>query len=83
MKVSDFSRASSKKIVLGEWIYHVDRQVFDPKSIWHNYRGKSTLVMIFGDGHVDNRWRFPVYALTQAQLDAINWPAPSPDWYYW
>ena len=82
MKLADISRSSSKKVMMGDWIYHVDRQVFDPKSLWHNYKGKSTLIMLFGDGHAQT-WRFPVFALTQAELDALYWPPPNPDWYYW
>ena len=82
MKMPEISRASSTKIMAGDWIYHVDRQPFDPKGLWHNFKGKSTLIMLFADGH-GQTWRFPVYALTQAELDALNWPAPSPDYYYW
>src|SRR5207245_11706831 len=48
MKMQEISRASSKKVMAGDWIYHVDRQPFDAKSLWHNFKGKSTLIMLFG-----------------------------------
>src|SRR5262245_26082507 len=82
MKVSEISKAPSKKVMLGDWIYHVDRQVFDGKSIWHNFRGKSTVVMLWGDGH-SQIYRFPVYDLTHAQLDMLVWPDPNPINSYW
>jgi prepilin-type N-terminal cleavage/methylation domain-containing protein len=82
MKVSEINKAPSKKVMLGDWIYHVDRQVFDTKSIWHNFRGKSTVVMLWGDGH-SQIYRFPVYDLTHAQLDMIVWAEPNPNNSYW
>src|SRR5678810_384124 len=51
MKVSQVSKAPTKKVMLGDWIYHVDRQPFDVKGIWHNFKGKSTVVILWGDGH--------------------------------
>jgi len=82
MTVSEISKAPNKKIMLGDWIYHVDRQVFDEKSIWHNYKGKSTVVILWGDVH-SQIYRFPVYDMTHAQLDQLVWPAPSPINGYW
>jgi prepilin-type N-terminal cleavage/methylation domain-containing protein len=82
MKTSEIAKAPTKKIMLGDWIYHVDRQPFDEKSLWHNFKGKSSLILLFGDGH-GQLWKFPVYAKTQAELDAIVWPAPNPENSYW
>lgn len=82
MRVPEISKAPTKKIMLGDWIYHVDRQVFDAKSLWHNFKGKSTLIMLFGDSH-SQTWRFPVYNMTHFQLDQIVWPSPDPNNNYW
>lgn len=59
IKTSEVSVAGSKKIIQGDWIWHPNRGVVDPKSIWHNDRGKSLTILGFGDGHAQS-YKFPV-----------------------
>ncbi|HTL59868.1 MAG TPA: type II secretion system protein [Candidatus Limnocylindrales bacterium] len=63
IKTSEIARAASKKIVQGDWIWHVNRGFTDTKSVWHNYRGKSLTIMAFGDGHAQ-AYSFPNKPIT-------------------
>jgi prepilin-type N-terminal cleavage/methylation domain-containing protein len=51
MKTSTMSGNASTKIIQGDWVWQANRLNTDPKSVWHNYRGESLSVMLFGDGH--------------------------------
>ncbi len=53
------------KILLGDWIWHFNRDITLPDGVWHNNRGQRRLNMLFGDSHVEV-WR----------LDLVN-PAPT------
>ena len=59
MKTSEIGLCAAKKLVLGDWIFHYNRGWLDPRSVWHNSRGKSLVVMLFGDGHALG-YRFPL-----------------------
>jgi prepilin-type N-terminal cleavage/methylation domain-containing protein len=77
MKLSQISISPANKIIQGDWIWHADRGTTDPRSVWHNYRGKSLAVMLYGDGHVA-AFKFPD--------DAVNWvssPLPDPGFIWW
>jgi prepilin-type N-terminal cleavage/methylation domain-containing protein/prepilin-type processing-associated H-X9-DG protein len=52
IKGSEVARRPASKIIQGDWAWHGNRGVVDPKSIWHNYKGQSRFNMLFGDGHV-------------------------------
>ena len=58
IKASEVALRPATKIIQGDWPWHANRGVVDPKSIWHNYKGQSRFNMIFGDGHVQF-YRFP------------------------
>ena len=58
IKGSEVSRSPANKIIQGDWHWHANRGVVDPKSVWHNYKGQSRFNMLFGDGHVEF-FRFP------------------------
>lgn len=51
MKTSTMLGNVSTKIVQGDWVWQANRLNTDPKSVWHNYKGQSLSVMLFGDGH--------------------------------
>jgi prepilin-type N-terminal cleavage/methylation domain-containing protein len=51
MKNSTMRGNVSTKIIQGDWVWQANRLNTDPKSVWHNYRGQSLSVMLFGDGH--------------------------------
>ena len=58
IKTSEIALSPANKILLGDWIWHYNRGWLDPKSVWHNYKGKSLVVMLFGDGHTEG-YKFP------------------------
>jgi prepilin-type N-terminal cleavage/methylation domain-containing protein len=58
IKGSEVAMRSATKIIQGDWVWHPNRGVTDPRSVWHNYRGKNLTLMLYGDGHVQ-AYRFP------------------------
>ena len=58
IKTSEVGIRPTSKIIQGDWPWHANRGVVDPKSIWHNFKGQSRFNMLFGDGHVAF-YRFP------------------------
>ncbi len=58
MKSSEIAVSPSNKIIQGDWIWHPNRGWTDKKSIWHNYKGKSLVIMLFGDSHAA-AFKFP------------------------
>jgi prepilin-type N-terminal cleavage/methylation domain-containing protein len=60
MRMSEVAIKPTTKIFLGDWIWHFNRGWLDQRSVWHNYKGKSLVVMLFGDGHAQG-YRFPTY----------------------
>jgi prepilin-type N-terminal cleavage/methylation domain-containing protein len=78
IKTSEVARNAATKIVQGDWIWHVNRGWNDPKSIWHNYRGKSLVIMGFGDGHA-SAYKFPTRPVTDPFWSA----PPDPNYYWW
>ncbi len=78
LKTSDIAISSVNKIILGDWIWHYNRGLLDPRSAWHNYKGKSLVVILFGDGHSEG-YRFPA----KAETDAFWLAAPDPRNQWW
>ena len=77
MKTSGLAGNVATKIIQGDWVWHPNRANTDPKSVWHNFRGKSLSVMIFADGH-GTSYRFPA--------DMYKWersPPPDPNYSWW
>jgi len=58
MKTPEIARSAVNKVILGDWIWHFNRGWLDQRSAWHNFKGKSLVVMLFGDGHAVG-YRFP------------------------
>ena len=78
MTGSEIGVSPANKFILGDWIWHYNRGWTDPRSIWHNTRGKSLAVMLFGDGHAA-AYKFPTLP-----EDAPFWqetPSPTNDWW--
>lgn len=81
MKESELVRADNK-IIHGDWPWHANRPLgeatgLDMRNVWHAYRGKRYVNMLFGDGHAEN-YRFPE--------EMHQWflsPPPDPNWRWW
>ena len=78
MSTAEISVAPATKIIQGDWIWHPNRGLSNPKSIWHNYRGKSLVTMAFGDGHAQ-AYRFPAKPPGDAFWN--DPPDPQNDWW--
>ena len=77
MKLGQIAISPVNKLIQGDWIWHPNRGTTDPRSVWHNQRGKSLAVMLYGDSHVA-AFKFPD--------DTINWgasPIPDPAFTWW
>ena len=77
IKTSEMALAATRKIIQGDWVWHPNRGNTDIHSLWHNYRGKSLPVMLYGDGHAA-AYRFPP--------EFENWiysPPPDPNFLWW
>jgi prepilin-type N-terminal cleavage/methylation domain-containing protein/prepilin-type processing-associated H-X9-DG protein len=79
MKLSEVAVAPTTKIIQGDWPWHANRGNVAPRSIWHNYKGKSRFNMLFGDGHVEF-YQFPDPSQMQTWIFS---PPPSKDWKWW
>ena len=70
IKSSEVALSAANKIIQGDWHWNGSRDVNDKKSVWHNYKGRRSYNMQFGDGHVQN-FVFP--------KEYVGWQARS-DW---
>jgi prepilin-type N-terminal cleavage/methylation domain-containing protein len=73
MKTSDVALKSATKVMLGDWIWHVNRGDTDARSIWHNYRGSEFTIMLWGDNHVAP-YRFPIPGNINLPVDRDKHP---------
>lgn len=78
IKTTEIARAPATKIIQGDWIWHPSRGLTDARSIWHNVKGKSLVIMAWGDGHASS-FKFP----TIPDTDAFWWYTPSPTNEWW
>jgi len=60
------------KIILSDWPWFADRDINDPKSAWHNDRGKPVFPTLFGDSHVENFKFPPNYKSLDGQFADVN-----------
>ena len=78
MKTTEIALSPVNKIIQGDWIWHPNRGWTDKKSIWHNYKGKSLVIMLFGDGRAQ-AYNFP----TVRDTDPFWAVAPNPTNAWW
>jgi prepilin-type N-terminal cleavage/methylation domain-containing protein len=76
IKGSKIATRPVTKLILADWPWFADRDIDDPRSIWHNNKGKAVFPTLFGDFHVEN-FKFP------AGYKALDGTAPNPDYVYW
>jgi prepilin-type N-terminal cleavage/methylation domain-containing protein len=77
IKMSEVGRKPTNKVICGDWPWHANRIITDPRAEWHNDKGKRYENMLYGDGHTQY-FHFP------AETD--NWftsPAPNPGFDWW
>lgn len=79
IKMSEVVKASSRKILCGDWPWHPNRGVNDPHDDWHNYKGRRWMNMLFGDGHVQY-WHFPPAYDTDPKYQS-GWFDPNAPWW--
>ena len=77
MKSTLLARGPANKIIQGDWNWHPNRGTVDKRVVWHNYKGKSLSVILYGDGHA-GIWREPSDLLSQE----FN-PIPDPGFTFW
>lgn len=58
IKTSQIGRKAATKIILSDWPWFGDRDINDPRSVWHNIAGQPKFPTLFGDMHVQD-FRFP------------------------
>ena len=78
IKHTEVSLRPSTKIIQGDWIWHANRDVTNRRHIWHNYRGKNRMVMLFGDTHAEF-YQF----LSTSQMEAMAGTPPDMNWKWW
>ena len=78
MTGAEIETSAANKFILGDWIWHYNRGWTDPRSVWHNSRGKSMVVMLFGDGHVAG-FKFPT--LPEDDPFWLETPSPTNEWW--
>jgi len=64
------------KIILSDWPWFGDRNINNPRSVWHNDRGKPWFPTLFGDVHVQN-FKFP------PNRQALDNMAPDVNFLFW
>jgi len=75
IKESEVAIRSTTKILLGDWIWHFNRDVSLPDGVWHNNKDQRRLNMLFGDSHA-GLWRLDLANPTLNQ-------APDMDYVWW
>ena len=58
IKGSVIARKPNTKLIQADWPWHANRSIVDPRSEWHNVRGKRSESVLFGDSHVEF-YKFP------------------------
>jgi prepilin-type N-terminal cleavage/methylation domain-containing protein len=78
IKATEVNIKPSTKIIQGDWIWHANRDVTKPRHIWHNYKGKNRMQMLFGDTHVEF-YQF----LSTKEMEALAGKQPDINWKWW
>ena len=78
IKASEVGTRPTNKIIQGDWIWHANRDVSQPRHQWHNYKGKNRMMMLFGDSHTQY-YKF----LSTAQMNALTLDRPDPNFLWW
>jgi prepilin-type N-terminal cleavage/methylation domain-containing protein len=78
IKSTEVSLKPTTKIIQGDWIWHANRDVLQPRGQWHNFKGKNRMMMLFGDSHAEY-FKF----LNTAWMTAHANDPPNRDFLWW
>jgi len=59
IKTTRIAIKATRKLILSDWPWFGDRDINNPRSVWHNEKGRAIFPTLFGDSHVEN-FRWPV-----------------------
>jgi prepilin-type N-terminal cleavage/methylation domain-containing protein/prepilin-type processing-associated H-X9-DG protein len=69
LKATEVAQRSSTKLLCADWPWHPNRGLNNPRSEWHNFKGRRYMNVLFGDGHVVF-WHFPADYDTNPQYQS-------------
>jgi len=72
LKATEVARRPTTKFICADWPWHPNRGITDPRSEWHNFKGKRFMNALFGDGHVFF-WHFPTYYDTDSRYQTAGY----------
>jgi prepilin-type N-terminal cleavage/methylation domain-containing protein len=78
IKGSEVALRPTTKIIQGDWIWHANRDVTQARHVWHNYKGKNRMMMLFGDSHAEF-FKF----LSTSEMMALAGDKPDMNWKWW
>lgn len=78
LRQSEVARSPQNKIIQGDWIWHANRDTTQTRHIWHNYKGQTRMIMLFGDGHAEY-FKFP----GMTDMMRFNTEQPDPNHLWW
>jgi len=81
IKTSEISRSASNKLIQGDFNWQLQQGLDDPKSVWHNFKGKSLVNMAWGDGHVSS-FKLP-WDKHPHPADTAFWATPPDPTFEW
>jgi prepilin-type N-terminal cleavage/methylation domain-containing protein len=76
IKESDINAKPSNKIIQGDWCWQGNRDTTLNAAIWHNYRGRRSEAILFGDSHVE------FYKFPDDLANHMN-DTPNPNYLFW
>jgi prepilin-type N-terminal cleavage/methylation domain-containing protein len=77
IKMSEIGQKPTTKVLCGDWPWHANRTISDPRAEWHNDKGRRFENMLYGDGHTQY-YHFPT------EMDSwLTSPAPDINFTWW
>jgi prepilin-type N-terminal cleavage/methylation domain-containing protein/prepilin-type processing-associated H-X9-DG protein len=77
IRSSEIGVKAASKIIQGDWVWHMNRDLVDNRNQWHSYKGRRVVNFLWGDGHVEK------YEMDQQATNWVSSPAPDPNFTWW